>query len=154
MHYDGSSTMSQSANSTLEALLDINVNECLSFLDEHDQCVSPSTFMLIAKRYAKKGTWHEIGDVYNKARSAGCISEELGLITMQAVCESELLDGKILILRRIVDDISRLVGMKSIDWTNAKYWGIKRYVGFHYARVSFFAISWCKIQTKSITSQN
>jgi len=135
IHNDGPEKMSLSSNTFLEALLDIDVNEGLSFLVGNDQCVSPSTFMLIAKRYAKNGTWHKIGNIYNRARSAGCISEELGLSTMQAVCESELLQGKIVILRRVVEDISRLVGMRSNDWINAKYWGIKRYVGFHYARL-------------------
>ncbi|KAL7541760.1 hypothetical protein ACHAXR_011195 [Thalassiosira sp. AJA248-18] len=133
---DDSTRMPQSANNTLEALLDIDIEECLSFLDEMDiKCVDPTTFLAIARHYARNEIWPEVGEVYNRARRAGCISEELGLITMQAVCESELIEGKIVVLRNILEDISSLVGMKSDDWINSKYWGIKRYVGFHYARL-------------------
>jgi len=128
--------MTQSANNTLEVLLDIDINECMAFLDTMNvKFVNPSTFVVIAKRYAQNGIWPEIGEVYNRAKKGGAVSEELGLITMQAVCESELLNGKIIVLRKIVEDVSHLVGMKSNDWIHAKYWGIKRYVGFHYARL-------------------
>jgi len=129
-------TYPMSTNSALEALLDIDVDECTSFLDAMDaKCVNPSTFSVIARRYAQNGIWPEIGEVYNRARSAGCISEDLALIAMQAVSESELLDGKIVILRKIIDDVSNLVGIKRNDWLNSRYWGVKRYVGFHYARL-------------------
>jgi len=136
LHLDDSALMAQSANNTLEVLLDIDINECMAFLDKMNvKFVNPSTFIVIAKRYAQNGIWPEIGEVYNRAKKGGAVSEELGLITMQAVCESELLNGKIIVLRKIVEDVSHLVGMKSNDWIHAKYWGIKRYVGFHYARL-------------------
>lgn len=137
MNSDGSTIMAQSANNMLDVLLDFDVDESMPFLNTMDvRCLNPSTFMLVAKRYAEMGIWPKIGEVYNSARNAGCISEELGLITMKAVCESELLNGKVNILRKIILDITRLVGMKSDEYINAKYWQIKRYVGFHHARVS------------------
>lgn len=136
-HLNESALMPQSTNNALEALLDIDFDECISFLDSMDaKCVNPTTFSTIARCYAQNGIWPEIGEVYNRARRAGCISEHLGLISMQAVCKSELLDGKIVVLRKIIDDISSLVGGTSKEWINSRYWQVKRYVGFHYARVS------------------
>jgi len=135
-HMDGSATMIQSTNNALEALLDIDIGECMSFLDATEvACLNPSTFTTIAKRYARNGMWPEIGEIYNRARNAGCVCEDLGLLTMRAVCASELLDGKIVALRNIVDDISSLVGMKSNEWLHSRYWGVKRSIGFHYARL-------------------
>ena len=59
--------------------------------------------------------------MYNEARGRGCASKELGLLAMQAVCEAQLNDGKILVLQKIADDISNLVGMKSKDWYSLQY---------------------------------
>jgi hypothetical protein len=127
---------SQSINNALEAMLDIDVNEGMRFFKAMDpKCVNPSTFCLVARYYALRGIWHEIGDVYNRARSAGCINEDLGLIAMQAVCKSELLEGKIVTLRRIIDDVCGLSLMKSNDWIKLHYWTIRKNIGFHYARV-------------------
>ena len=141
--------VAQSANNTLEVLLDIDIDQCMSFLDEmHVNFANPSTFILIAKHNAQYGIWPKIGEIYNRAKRAGAVSEELALLTMQAVCESELLNGKILVLRKIVDDISHVVGMRSNDWIPAKYWGIKRYVGFHYARVSSLFLWFSHSDTK------
>jgi hypothetical protein len=138
LHLDDATFMTQSNNNALQAILDIDIDEGLRFLDAMDaKCVNPSTFSVVARRYAENGIWPEIGDIYNRARSAGCISEDLGLIAMQAVCESELTEGKILILRRIVDDISGLLLTKSNDWIKSRYWTIKKNVGFHYARVRY-----------------
>ena len=136
LHSGDAKFMTQSNNNALQAKLDIDIDEGLRFFDAmHAKCVNPSTFSMVARRYAQNGIWPEIGDVYNRARSAGCISEDLCLIAMQAVCESELTEGKILILRRIVHDISGLFLMKSNDWIKSRYWTIKKNVGFHYARV-------------------
>jgi hypothetical protein len=55
---------------------------------------------------------------------------------MQAVCEAELVDGKIVVLRKIADDISNAIGMKTDEWISSQYWYIKRFAGFHHARVS------------------
>lgn len=134
----GDSTLvSQSINNALEVILNIDVNEGWRFFKAMDpKCVNPSTFCLVARKYAQRGIWHEIGNVYNRARSAGCVNEDLGLIAMQAVCKSELLEGKIVILRRIVDDVCGLSLMKSNDWIKLHYWTIRKNIGFHYTRVS------------------
>lgn len=137
IHLGDSTLLSQSINNALEAMLDIDLNEGMRFFNAMDpKCVNPSTFCLVSRIYAQRGIWHKIGDVYNRARSAGCINEDLGLIAMQAVCKSELLEGKIVTLRRIVDDVCGLSLMKSNDWIKLHYWTIKRNAGFHYARVS------------------
>jgi hypothetical protein len=82
-----------------------------------------------------------LGELYNEARRRGCVSEELGFIAMQAVCEAQLDNGKIIVLRKIADDISNTVGMKTKDWLSSQYWHIKRFTGFHYARVSQLAFA-------------
>ncbi|KAL7551131.1 hypothetical protein ACHAWF_014330 [Thalassiosira exigua] len=135
-HLEDSSIMTQSTNSYMEALLDIDIALCKTAVEEvGEKSVNPSIFLAIAKQYARNQMWPQIGELYNKAREAGCVSEDLALLTMQAVCESELLEGKILVLRSILGDVSSLVGMKRSDWIESKYWGIKRYVGYHYARL-------------------
>ena len=58
--------------------------------------------------------------MYNAARGRSCTSKELSL-AMQAVCEAQLNDGKILVLQKIANDISNLVGMKSKDWYSFQY---------------------------------
>lgn len=136
MGMNNGATIPQITNNALEALLD-NVEECILFLDRMDvKYVNPTTFSIIARRFAQNGNWPEIGEVYNKAKRAGCNSEDLGLIAMQAVAEAELLDGKVAVLRRVARDISHIVGLNSDDWIKSRYWDLKRNVGFHYARVS------------------
>eukprot|EP00804_Cyclotella_cryptica_P015900 CCRYP_006390-RA/>CCRYP_006390-RA protein AED:0.02 eAED:0.02 QI:411/1/1/1/1/1/5/578/1448 len=126
----------QSFNAALEVLLENNPEKFMSlFEDTNSDFLMPSTFLAVARSYARKGAWPEIGEVYNKARRRGCVSEEIGFIAMQAVCEAELLDGKITVLRKIADDISNTIGMKTEEWISSQYWYIKRYAGFHYARL-------------------
>lgn len=137
---DEKQIMTQSMNNTLEVFLEINVAECMPFLEKmHVDCLNPFTFLSIARKFSMHGAWPQVGELYNKAHSAGCISEEFGLIAMKAVSESELSHGKIKVLRNIVSDVSNLVGMNKKEWVTSNYWNIKRYAGFHYARVSLFA---------------
>jgi hypothetical protein len=127
----------QSFNSALEALLESDVAEFMSFFeDSNNGLVMPSTFLALGRKYARECAWSELGELYNEARRRGCVSEELGLLAMQAVCEAEVENGKILLLRKVIDDISNTVGMKTNKWLALRYWHIKRYTGFHYARVS------------------
>jgi tetratricopeptide (TPR) repeat protein len=143
----------QSFNIALEVLLENDIDKFMSlFQNANSDFLVPSTFLAVARSYARDGAWPEIGEVYNKARRRGCVSEELGFIAMQAVCEAELLDGKITVLRKIADDISNTVGMKTEEWISSQYWYIKRYVGFHYARVSIVITSSFVVVTFSLTS--
>ncbi|KAL7498774.1 hypothetical protein ACHAWT_008784 [Skeletonema menzelii] len=125
--------MRQSSNSILEVLLEIDVDECVKSLDNRSS--TPATFITIAKHLAANGVWHEIGEIYNHARRAGCVSEELGFIAMQAVNESELADGKIVVCRKIAEDVANTIGIDKDEWITSRYWEIKRYVGYHYARL-------------------
>ena len=132
-----------SFNNALEVLLEHNVDEFMNYFENPSNrgLVMPSTYLALGRKYVRDEAWPELGELYNEARARGCVSEELGLLAMQAVCEAELNDGKILVLRRIADDISNLVGMKSKDWYSSQYWHIKRHTGFHYARVSLSFMS-------------
>ncbi|KAK1737218.1 hypothetical protein QTG54_012085, partial [Skeletonema marinoi] len=127
--------MRQSSDSILEVLLEIDADKCINSLDNRSS--TPTTFITIAKHLADNGVWHEIGELYNHARRAGCVSEELGFIAMQALNESELAQGKIVVFRKIAEDVANTIGMDKDEWVTSRYWEIKRYVGYHYARVSF-----------------
>ena len=127
--------MSQSSNCIMGVLLEMDHGECLNSVNDGN--ATPGTFIMIANHLANKGVWHEIGELYNKARRAGCISEELGFIAMKALNESHLTDGKIVVFRRIAEDIANTIGIDKDEWIKSRYWEIKRYVGNHYARVSF-----------------
>ena len=127
----------QSFNCAMEVLLENDVAKFMTFFeDSNSGLVMPSTFLALGRKYARECAWPELGELYNETRRRGCVSEELGLIAMQAVCEAQLDKRKILVLRKIADDISNTVGMKTKDWLTSQYWHIKRYAGFHYARVS------------------
>ncbi len=130
------SLMRQSSNTILEVLLEIDADKYVNSLDD-DGISTPATFITIAKHLADNGVWHEIGELYNQARRAGCVSEELGFIAMQAVNESELEEGKIVVCRKIAEDVANTIGVDKDEWIKSRYWNIKRYVGYHYARVSF-----------------
>ncbi len=132
--------MRQSVNSIIDVLLEIDVDKCVRSLD--DKTSTPTTFITIAKYLADNGVWHEIGDLYNQARRVGCVSEELGFIAMQAVNESELVEGKIVVFRKIAEDVANTIGIDKDEWITSRYWEIKRYVGDHYARVSFSLLPW------------
>lgn len=126
--------MRQSVNSIIDVLLLMDVDECVSSLD--DKISTPATFITIAKYLADNGVWHGIGELYNQARRVGCVSEELGFIAMQSVNESELKEGKIIVFRKIAEDVANTIGIDKDEWITSRYWEIKRYVGYHYARVS------------------
>merc|ERR1711935_72142 len=59
---------------------------------------------------------------------------ELGLIAMRAVTSTRV-DNRLRLLRTIVDDCSNSAGLDSKQWTMAKYWHLKRTLGFHHARL-------------------
>jgi len=133
---DCSRVMVQSSNSIMTSFLQSDDFEWTDFLDKLSaECLTPSTFLTIARHFSDIGDCQQVGEIYNKARSAGCVSEELGLIAMKAVNESEISKGKMTILRKIVRDVSNLVGMSETDWISSNYWNIKGYVGFHHARL-------------------
>lgn len=129
------SLMRRSSNNILEVLLEIDGDKHAKSLD--NRISTPATYITIAKHLADNGVWHEIGELYNQARRAGCVSEELGFIALQAVIESELLEGKIVVCRKIAEDVANTIGVDKDEWIKSRYWNIKRYVGYHYARVSF-----------------
>ena len=60
---------------------------------------------------------------------------------MEAVNESELLKGKTIVLRNIAADVSTIVGIEEKEWIRSRYWEIKKYAGFHHARVRKHVIS-------------
>lgn len=127
----------QSVNSYVDVLLDHdNIDECMAFLSGVDrECINPSTFLYVSRALARNTMWADIGKTYNSAHSVGCVSEELAFIAIQAVCQSELPGGKAVVLRKIIEDVSRLAGMKKNDWIADRYWRLKRYAGFHNARL-------------------
>eukprot|EP00549_Striatella_unipunctata_P015281 CAMPEP_0118691410 /NCGR_PEP_ID=MMETSP0800-20121206/10666_1 /TAXON_ID=210618 ORGANISM="Striatella unipunctata, Strain CCMP2910" /NCGR_SAMPLE_ID=MMETSP0800 /ASSEMBLY_ACC=CAM_ASM_000638 /LENGTH=398 /DNA_ID=CAMNT_0006589189 /DNA_START=120 /DNA_END=1316 /DNA_ORIENTATION=+ len=75
--------------------------------------------------------------LYNSALQAGCLTEELGMVTMYAVVNSQV-DERLRVLRSIVDDLRKLAGMSSVKkWQRSRYFTLKQetYAGPYHARL-------------------
>ena len=95
---------------------------------------SQKTYGFMANYYSKVEKWEEVARLYNDALASKQLSNEVALLAMQGVSQGKI-DGKMRILRSIVDDIAPLHGMKAGAWIFQNYWAIKRQVGYHHARL-------------------
>lgn len=103
--------------------------ECMNPTDR-----GPGTYVAIANAYKDLEQYDKIGKVYMEAKKASLLSEKLCLCAMEAIVRGTH-QGKIKILRSIVNDISDGKGVKPGKWIVDHYWIIKRCLGFHYARL-------------------
>ena len=97
-------------------------------------CRTPETYIIIAKGFMTKNQWEDGAKLFVDAKETGCLSEELGLMTMEAVA-ARTTKGKIRILRSIASEIAEVSGMETHAWISTRYWGLKHRLGFHYARL-------------------
>ncbi len=107
--------------------------------DSFFQAILPSyrsaeTYSIMAKRYATDDRWDEVGKLYDDAIKQGCLSDELAILAMEAVSLGHI-DGKMRILRSIVEEIASLKKLKPGAWIFHNYWEIKRRLGYHHARL-------------------
>jgi hypothetical protein len=76
--------------------------------------------------------------MYKLALSSECVSEELGLLAMEAVAASGRLgqrDGQLPFLRSIIVEMAVLTGTTPRPWAVINYWRFRRLLGFSTARL-------------------
>jgi hypothetical protein len=95
---------------------------------------STACYTTIGRHLSKVKDWKELINLYRDATAEGYSSEELSLLAMLAVTSTRV-DNRLRILRAIVDDCAMNVGLDSKRWTMAKYWQLKRVLGFYHARL-------------------
>lgn len=90
---------------------------------------SPDLFIEAARGLLLAENSNAAADLYRLALASGCVSEELSLLTLEAVSLSRG-KGRIRVMRNIIEEIARIVGTTGMKWTEAKYWDLKHLVGF------------------------
>jgi len=92
------------------------------------------TYSLICEAYANSGKWEDVSSFYNFTRDKGFLTETIGLLAMKGI-ERSVMDGKVRAIRSIASDLAAMSGEESDKWIASRYWTLKKYVGFHYARL-------------------
>jgi hypothetical protein len=99
---------------------------------------NPAIFCTVAKSMVASGNWRQVLDLYRQAISSGCSSEELSLLTMESIAASGRIgqiDGQFPLLRSIISETSKSLGVSSSVWIETNYWKFKRILGFSNARL-------------------
>jgi hypothetical protein len=125
-----------SCNVAIDLLL---IQNRFEHADAFFQAILPSyrsaeTFLIMAKKYATDDKWDKVGKLYDDAVKQGCLSDELAILAMEGIGLGQI-DGKMRILRSIVDEIASSKNLKPGAWIFQNYWEIKRRLGFHHARL-------------------
>jgi hypothetical protein len=125
-----------SCNAGMSLLFSVGrFDDALDFFNGLDDSArTVDTFSIAAKCLTKEKRWKEIGAIYRGALATGRLSEELGLLTMNSVRISKV-DNQMRVLRAIVEDTAKCSGSDPINWMEAKYFQLKRTLGFRYARL-------------------
>ena len=126
----------KSCNSALEIMLMQNRFEQAN---DFFQVILPSyrskaTYLVLARGYSRQGQWDDVVRLYNDALETGCLSDELVILTMKGIVNGNI-DGKMRLLRSVVDDIALVKEIKPGAWIFNNYWELKRKLGFHHARL-------------------
>jgi len=98
---------------------------------------NPDIFCIVARGLVDSRQWDAVADLYRLALTSGCLSEELSVLAMQSVVSGRIA-GKIRVLRNIVEETARFVGMRPATWAETKYFKLKRSIGFRNARALMF----------------
>jgi hypothetical protein len=99
---------------------------------------NPALFCTVAKSLITSGNWRQVLDLYRQAMSSGCSSEELSLLTMESIVASGRIgqiDGQFPLLRSIISETSKSLGLLPATWIETNYWKFKRILGFSNARL-------------------
>lgn len=99
---------------------------------------NPALFCTVAKSLITSGNWRQVLDLYRQAMSSGCSSEELSLLTMESIVASGRIgqiDGQFPLLRSIISETSKSLGLLPATWIETNYWKFKRVLGFSNARL-------------------
>lgn len=95
---------------------------------------SPHTYVIMAQGYAGEERWNDVARLYSDALKGGCLSDDLAILAMEGVAHGKI-NGKMRILRSIVDDIAPIKQIKPGAWIFNNYWILKQRLGFHHARL-------------------
>jgi hypothetical protein len=99
---------------------------------------NPAVFCTVARSMIASGSWRQVLDIYRQASTAGCSSEELSLLTMESIAASGRIgqrDGQFPLLRSIISETSKSLGISPAVWIETNYWKFKRVLGFSNARL-------------------
>lgn len=99
---------------------------------------SPGIFVVAARGLVDSGDWRGVVEIYKLALSAGCSSEDLSLLAMEAVSASGRLgqkEGQLPFLRSIILEVSKQAGITPKAWVETNYWKFRRLLGFSTARL-------------------
>jgi hypothetical protein len=106
------------------------VSEALALFDAVIQDrQSPDLMSAVASGLVHVGDWHAVTEVYRLAAAKGCLSEELGLLTIKSFREMGI-EGRYRTMRNIAEDVAKVVGVTQKEWIESKYWKLKRLLGF------------------------
>jgi len=89
---------------------------------------NPDLFVVVARGLVQAKEWSVAADLYRLAVSVDCVNEDLSLLAMKAVASSHS-DGKIRVLRNIVNDLCQRIGFDENIWRESNYWALKRLIG-------------------------
>merc|ERR1712238_304786 len=101
----------------------------------HKSNHTPETYAIISQGYATRNMWEDITTIYASQLNKGNFSEDLGITIIKGISREMLGSGKITNARAVIDNISDMVGIYPKEWTSARYWTLKKFIGFHYARM-------------------
>ena len=95
---------------------------------------SKRIYINIAKGHVENENWEEVAKLFSEASESENLSDDLALFAMEGVAHGKI-NGKMRILRSVVDEIASQKKMKSGAWIFQNYWNLKRRIGFHYTRL-------------------
>jgi tetratricopeptide (TPR) repeat protein len=99
---------------------------------------NPALYCSAARSLLASGNWRTVLDLYRESLSSGCTSEELSILTMEAIAASGRIgqkDSQFPLLRSVIAETSKLLGTTPAAWTELNYWRLKRVLGFSVARL-------------------
>jgi hypothetical protein len=96
---------------------------------------TPSMFMVLGKALEAEEQWGSISDLYHLSLKSGCLTEDLGILSMKAVAETPDVEGKIRVLRGIVKELCSLTGTVANEWQYSRYWKLKNALGLRHSRM-------------------
>lgn len=126
----------QSCSAGLEILITAGAgHDAVAIFKEMDPSAhSVRSYIVIGQFLQKEKKWDELTELYRTATEHGYMSEQLGLLAMNAVVSSTV-ENRMRVLRLLVNENAQNVGLDPISWMRSRYWHVKRAIGFNYARL-------------------
>lgn len=103
---------------------------------------SPDLFCTVAHALLEKKDYRAVSDLYKLSLASGCLSEELSVLAIKSTVASKT-KNKFPIVRSIIAETAKHLGVGRNEWIEKKYWSLKRIVGENNAR---FLMGWNNLQ--------